>query len=344
MQRIRRIRISGDTLSTFDDSLSSIYTMHMSTVAILGAGSLGTLIGTRLKRAGHQVVLLVRSDLRKAELEQNGLRLVEDTYRYPFEPDEIHRFDQVPPSISLDGVVLTVKAYHMEEVAARTSAPLMDLPWLLLQNGVHHWDHLLERLNPDQLTLGITTEGAYRVLPDLVKRVGSGHTVVGPFQPDPRETRSPWWRDLLESAGFSASHVDNIWPYVWKKLLMNAVINPLTALTQVPNGALLEVPDLRDLAVELLQEAYPIVQRQLLPEWTLEQLQKELFQVLEHTRENRSSMAQDLRLQRPTELPWITGALLDQAREQGRALIRHEFLYRLIGGLQVWQQARGMLI
>ncbi len=318
--------------------------MHMPSVAILGAGSLGTLFGTRLKRAGHRVILLVRTDLRKTELETSGLRLVEDTYRYPFEPDAIYRFDQVPETASLDGVVLTVKAYHMEEVAARSSASLMQLPWLLLQNGVHHWEHLLERLNPNQLTLGVTTEGAYRVLPDLVKRVGSGHTVVGPFHPDPRETRSLWWRDLLEEAGLSATRVDNIWPYVWKKLLMNAVINPLTALTQVPNGALLEVPDLRDLAVELLQEAYPVVQRHLLPEWTLASLQKELFQVLEQTRDNRSSMAQDLRLQRPTELPWITGALLDQAREQGRNLTRHEFLYRLIGGLQVWQQARGMLI
>ena len=309
-------------------------------IGVIGTGAIGITVGLHLAESGVEVVFFSRNQRRARDVEREGLRLIVD-----------HRQLHVHPPVmplseaegeGLDGVILAVKAYDTARVAEEAPDALMDLPWLSLQNGLHHWAPLLDRLDVERFTLAATSIAAYRVLPNTVRQTAAGTTVLGPHTPDGDTASAAFWARLLQEAGFPTILVQDVWPYLWRKLLLNAVVNPITALARVSNRGVVDVPDLRELARDLLREAYPVVASRLLPEWDLDHLWEDLLNLLAETGENRSSMFQDLQYGRPTESPWITGVLLDEAAREGIHLVRHETLQRLLEGLQVWQQVEGV--
>jgi len=309
-------------------------------IGVIGTGAIGITVGLHLAEHGVEVVFFTRNPRRAQDVEREGLRLLVDHRQLHLHPTAMPL--EEAEGQDLDGVILAVKAYDTARVAEKAPDALMDLPWLSLQNGLHHWAPLLERLDPERFTLAATSIAAYRVLPNTVRQTAAGTTVLGPYTPDGDATTALPWARLLQDAGFPTLQVQDVWPYLWRKLLLNAVVNPITALARVPNRGLVDVPDLRELARDLLREAYPVVASRLLPEWDLDHLWEDLLNLLAETGENRSSMFQDLQYGRPTESPWITGVLLNEAAREGIHLVRHETLQRLLEGLQVWQQVEGV--
>ncbi len=309
-------------------------------IGVIGTGAIGVTVGLHLMESGVEVVFFTRNRRRARDVAREGLRLLEGHRQLHVHPTVIPLAEA--EGEGLDGVILAVKAYDTARVAEETPDTLVDLPWLSLQNGLHHWAPLLERLDVERFTLAATSMAAFRVLPNTVRQTASGITVLGPHTPDGDTAAASFWARLLQEAGLPTILVQDVWPYLWRKLLLNAVVNPVTALARVPNRGLVDVPDLRELARDLLREAYPVVASRLLPEWDLDRLWEDLLNLLSETGENRSSMFQDLQYGRPTESPWITGVLLDEAAREGLHLIRHETLQRLLEGLQVWQQVEGV--
>ncbi len=309
-------------------------------IGIIGTGAIGITVGLHLREEGWEVVFFARHARRVQDIHREGLRLVVDHRQIHAHPP-VYTLADAPPEC-VDAVILTVKAYDTARVAEQAPAWMLELPWLSLQNGLHHWTGLLDRLDPERFTLAATSIAAFRVLPNTVRQTAVGETLLGPYLVHNGEEHVRFWADLLQDGGFPARPVEDIWPFLWRKLLFNAVINPITALARVPNRALVDVPDLRELAEQLLREAFPVVAPRLLPSWDLNTLLQDLHHLLQTTGENRSSMLQDLLYGRPTESPWITGVLLDEAARQGVHLVRHEALQKLLEGLQVWQQVEGV--
>lgn len=309
-------------------------------IGIIGTGAIGITVGLHLAEGGVEVVFFTRNRRRARDIEREGLRLIVDHRQLHLHPRVMPLPDAEP--LQIDGVVLAVKAYDTARVAETAPDWMMDLPWLSLQNGLHHWTGLLERLDAERFSLAATSIAAYRVLPNTVRQTATGTTYLGPYTPDAGTEGAAFWGRILQEAGFPTILVRDVWPYLWRKLLLNAVVNPVTALARVPNRGLVDVPDLRELARDLLREAHPVVASRLLPEWDEPTLWEDLLNLLSETGENRSSMFQDLQFGRPTESPWITGVLLDEAARKGVHLVRHETLQRLLEGLQVWQQVEGV--
>ncbi len=112
----------------------------------------------------------------------------------------------------------------------------------------------------------------------------------------------------------------------WEKLVINAIINPLTALSGKPNGSLLtrldEVEALcHELQPLLLREGFALSEEQWLAR---------VMAVIEATSDNYSSMQQDLAAHRQTENDFITGYILRQAQPFGLQLPLQEQLYDAI--------------
>lgn len=190
---------------------------------------------------------------------------------------------------------------------------------LSLQNGLV--DELLCRALPDgvRCAQGVTTEGAYRDGAGIVP-AGAGTTLLPPqFAPLARR---------LRAAGFDARLERDLARARLGKLLVNVCINPVTALFRVRNGKVL-VPPYARYAEALAREAAPVLAAEglaLSPEaaWT------RVAAVARATARNRSSMLQDLRARRATEIDYLTGALLRLARRHRHALPTHRAFYRLI--------------
>ncbi len=178
-----------------------------------------------------------------------------------------------------------------------------------LQNGLGNREILAARLGSHRVLLGSTTTGATLLGPGLVKPGGEGkisleaHPGLDPL------------RQALESAGFRIETVSDASSVVWSKLIINAAINPLTAILRVPNGELLERPSARALLGALARETAAVAVAERVPLVTGDPV-KLVEDVASRTASNHSSMFQDVQRGAPTEIDAICGAVT-------RAGIRH---------------------
>ena len=110
---------------------------------------------------------------------------------------------------------------------------------------------------------------------------------------------------------------------LWRKVAVNCGINALTALWACPNGELKNIP--QGIAT-LWEEVAAVVEREGL-HTSAEDLRYYVEQVIDSTAENISSMLQDVRALRHTEIDYITGYLLKRARAHGIAVPENARLY-----------------
>jgi 2-dehydropantoate 2-reductase len=117
-----------------------------------------------------------------------------------------------------------------------------------LQNGLGNIEILNQHLGGERTALGVTTTGATLLSPGLARAGGEGavsiedHPRLGPLT------------EALRAASFNVDVVADARALAWGKLVINAAINPLTALLRVPNGELLERPEARALMGALARE------------------------------------------------------------------------------------------
>ena len=279
-------------------------------VAIVGPGALGLSFAWRLA-ARMPVAVIARSQARASELREGvsvrGERFVPEA----FGPGE------APPA---DWVLVLVKA-NETGAAALTAARIARAGVLSLQNG---WVQgvLREPFGEDALVAqGVTTEGAFRRGSEITP-AGAGQTrMPRGFEP---------LAELLREAGFDARVDPDIAQARMRKLIVNACINPLTALYRIPNGRVGEPPFVDHLRA-LALEAVTVLSAEEL-EMSDEEAVQLVLGVARATAQNRSSMLQDVEAGRPTEMEFITGALLGMAAFHGLPVPTHEILYRHLRG------------
>lgn len=292
-------------------------------VVVFGAGSLGSLMGGLLARA-HDVTLVGRDPhmeaVRRSGLELTGeIELVTD-------PDA--RTDA--PSAA-DLAVVTTKAFDTES-AARALSGRADRV-LSLQNGLGNEEVLRTEL--DRVLAGTCTYGALYREPGVVECTGRGEVVLGAL-PETKSERSD--RDDPEGCTDRADRVDcadraaagrmgaafreagiettiagDMTERLWEKLAVNAAINPVTALTGTPNGAL-RTDEANRLATGAARETARVAREEGI-DLAEGRALAALEEVLETTAANDSSMLQDRRQGRRTEIDAISGYVADRASE-----------------------------
>lgn len=270
------------------------------TIGIVGAGALGSLLAHQLSHTGHSVLVLSRSG----------------------DPETLR-----PASL----LFLCVKAGDTEGAAGAIAGLMPKVPGVCsLQNG---WEHmsLLERLLPGApLIAGATALGAYFDGSGTLRPSMEGVTHLASWG----ATEARWAEyaaTVLTSAGLLAEVSEDPLGILWRKLALYLAVNPVTALANRQNGALLEEPPLYRIASEAALEASRVgIRKGYLPA-DFDPLTR-LPALLAETGGNRSSMAEDLARGRRTEAEAILGSLLRAAREEG---LRTPVLESLLALIQV---------
>ena len=283
-------------------------------VAIVGCGALGGVFAGLLSAAGLSVTAVVRSEERRKRINDAGLRMLENGRESEV---RLRVCAHLPSGEAFDLVLVLVKAFDTATVAASLAGRIPpETPILTLQNGLGNAEALVSRLKPDQVLAGVTTFGALRESPGAVRLTGRGECVIGAWsRAAERHTRPV--AELLSNAGIPCTVAPNVLPVLWKKLAVNAVINPLTALLRIPNGGLLHRPQLHPLIAEIVEEVWRVAARHKIPLPTPPELVEEVRRVCGGTAANRSSMLRDVEEGRPTEIDAINGAVVRLGRELG---------------------------
>jgi 2-dehydropantoate 2-reductase len=290
-------------------------------VLVVGAGAVGSLFGARLAQAGHDVVLVARP-AHAAAIRAHGLRL---EGRSPATV-RLGAVERIPARTETDAVLLTVKSYDVAPSArALAQAVRPPAPVLALQNGLGIVPLVTASLSAGGwsgaaafVVRGINSVPATLVGPGVVKPTGEGEILLGTLDDEGTPRFVAMFARLLDSAGLTTRPAGDLLKEEWRKALINAAINPVTADHGIPNGQLAKDP-WRGQALELLEEALTVSDAEGV-EFPPAEVERDLWRVVRKTAENRSSMLQDLDRGRRTEIDAISGAILRLGERHGLEL------------------------
>lgn len=290
---------------------------------VFGAGATGSVFAARLA-SRYEVAVVARGE-RLRDLRLHGLRIVGATdaeVRLPTASSPTEWDGFVP-----DFVLVTVKATDTASAAAAL-APLGPNPVRVsLQNGLGNEEALVEGGHP---VLGaVSNNGATLRDTGEVFHAGLGEVILGPFTPDTPPAAADELAAALLEVGFPARTTDDIRKALWDKVILNAAVNPVTALLGLRTGRLHDDPGRRKIVARLVEEACAVAAAEGV-DCSPEEVHETIRRVAAATPENRSSMLQDLERGRRTEIEAINGVIAARGRARGVATPWNDLMLRLV--------------
>ncbi|MEW6668373.1 MAG: 2-dehydropantoate 2-reductase [Thermodesulfobacteriota bacterium] len=299
-------------------------------ILVVGAGAMGCLFASYLKKAGHDVSLLEILPDRVERINLQGIRVEGVRGRHTVKVPAY----AVPPSIEPELAIVCVKAYDTLRAARDIREVLrQDTQVLTLQNGLGNVEILAEVLGGERVLGGVTAEGATLLGPGRIRHAGQGSTIL---QAGPEVEAVV---AVFRAAGFQARAEARIQDFIWGKLLVNAGINALTAVTRLRNGRLPELEGSRQIMEAAVAEAVAVakaagVSIPFPDPWAT------VVEVCRNTAGNVASMLQDVLKQQPTEIAFINGAIVREGKRLGVPTPVNATLASLVTVIQETYQER----
>lgn len=223
-----------------------------------------------------------------------------------------------------DITFVTVKQYQLGQVLSLVRKRVgLGGGLIFLQNGMGHVKQL-SFLPQQQVYVGSVEHGAYRENGNTVHHNGDGVTRVAVFRGD-REYLKKLTQDIPSSFPFVFE--EEYYNMLIKKLIVNAAINPLTAVLQVQNGKLIDNPYYYKILQNIFSELTEILKLDNPTDYF-----NHIVKVCNNTAQNRSSMLKDLDLNQETEVDAILGYLLEEAENNDIYAPVVSLFYNLVRG------------
>ena len=299
-------------------------------LTITGPGAMGCLLAAILYRQDCPVSLLDYKPDRAERLKKAGIRIVSSKEAWTAFPNVTAEPESLGPQ---DCVVMFVKAAQTASAVERMG-PLIGPGTLVvsLQNGVGHESALSKVVKPEHIALGVTLHGATLLNEGHVRHAGSGPTTIGlVINNTEAKYKLTSLTTLLNDAGWHSQVVEDIYPHIWRKLIVNVGINALTALLGLTNGKLPQYPESLRLQEMAVTEAWMLsLKKGIALGLTIEEAHDMVNSACKATPDNRSSMLQDRIKNRPTEIDYINGAVTEMGKKLGVATPVNEVLTLLV--------------
>ncbi len=304
--------------------------MNRLKTALIGPGSIGLLMASRLFLAGHPVSLIDYRKERAHDLNDKGI-LFEDQDVKEIRVPVLTGYERIN---EFNLVIICVKSYDTGDVAAALEKSGYTGPVMTLQNGYGNAETIGSHYRAGDIIAGITSEGANMPSPGRVKHAGKGKTLFGlAYDRSGNGSVLGDISDLLSSAGFDTEISRDVEALIWSKLLINVGINALTAVLNIRNGMLLEIPPARKLMHDLVNEAWELVRFMEITLPYPDPLAK-VDEVCSLTAENYSSMNRDIAAGRRTEIDYINGAIVRTGKKMGIITPYNEAVNDMVKGLE----------
>ncbi|WP_404399756.1 2-dehydropantoate 2-reductase [Idiomarina seosinensis] len=264
---------------------------------VFGPGAISGLISAGLVRQQHAIAFITRNtgatDLITWQIhDKNGLQSFETpTYQHQWQPD---------------AVIMAVKSYDIGvALAALDNLGISsECPIILSHNGI------VQQHSKRPLFTMITTHAATRRAYQI-QHTGNGASWLANYAENCSAKLQPPIAQAMVNSFAPLQLVDDITQRRWYKLLINCIINPLTAIYRVPNGELAK-DRYQPLIAALIDEFLAVSALAGYP-FKATDARQAVYQVIDDTRQNRSSMLTDIEHGRPTEIAALNGYLINQA-------------------------------
>ncbi|KGP72459.1 2-dehydropantoate 2-reductase [Pontibacillus yanchengensis] len=280
-------------------------------IGIIGGGAIGLFFSFELTKMGHDVTLYVRRKEQMLKLVKDGLS--EKNHRAPI----FLRTKLINELESHDILIICTKQHDIQEIISSITHLPYTTNVLFIQNGMGHveWFDYLQM----PIITGVIEYGVLKHSDTCYELTGEGKVKLAPVT----ITKNSLIEMIksFHNESFKVEIEENWFRMLAEKLIINTVINPVTALFNVPNGAIVHNEYLLDISQSLCMEACEVLELPYTYMW--ERVQS----IATKTSENISSMAKDVQLNRTTEIRGITGYIVQKANEP---VPYTDFIYRCI--------------
>lgn len=303
-------------------------------IAIVGAGPVGGILGAHLAHAGHYVVLC---DILKDHLDaikERGLtikgvsEITAKCDRLAYNISELSSFPEV------DTIVISTKASIMPRIIPEIAKVVQSgTRFISCQNGLDNEEFLAETFGPDNVL---------RIVPNYAGgRVGDGQIWMSFFNPPnyigamtaKGEPLARQMAEMMSAAGLETQFTPDFKKYEWEKVILNAALSSVCALTRKPMKDMMDFEVTEWLVEELMREGIGVAEAAGVT------LDEDFFehgiQYMKKAGYHKTSMHQDVERGTPTEIDWLNGRIVEQGRAHGLETPYNFAIMALIKGLEM---------
>lgn len=296
-------------------------------IQIIGAGAIGSLWLAKLTLAGVNTHIVSRKKTDSSYLHFTDLAAEQHRIKISVGQQLLNETQEQQNS----SILVCVKAHDvLSALLSQQNYISADQPIILMHNGFGCADEVIKHF-PNNPIICATTANACLVNSAFnITHTGHGVTYLGPFNDKAKhltESIIPFTKALND-----VHWQTDIKSIIWAKLVINAVINPLTAIYQIKNGQLID-SKFSDTICSLVDEIYTVTIAEKLS-FTKEQLLSNVYDVISATSENYSSMNRDIYYQRITEIDYINGYIMKKAEQHQLPCPTVISLYKQIKALE----------
>jgi 2-dehydropantoate 2-reductase len=294
-------------------------------VCVIGGGVIGSLFAGHLAQVADVSVLTRRREhadaLNERGLKVSGRRELQGTIRASVDPAEIPPFDLG---------ILATKAPGLEAAATTLEGHFPEATMMTTLNGLGA-EEIVRRHGDWPIISAVTFMSGTRHDDTHVEYILDTETWLGPYESTPYESVEEA-ASLIRSAGLKVETLRDLRPAQWSKLIFNATVNSVAALTGLPHDAHFAAEanetDLGHLVHDLVDEGKAVAAAAGIElhddPWEMNVL------ATRRGSAHYPSMLEDVESHRPTEIDLITGALVREADRHGVDVPLHTALYRLV--------------
>ncbi len=294
-------------------------------ILVLGAGAIGSVFGGFLAQAGHTVRLIGRKAhveaIRAGGLFIDGIwgeHLVHGLGCY----ENLDELTGNEDCTQFDLALLSVKSYDTKKMLRECVRCLKSLPPIVsLQNGLGNVEKIRDIAGCERTIGGRVIFGVEYIKPGHVTvTVSADNTKLGALESGIDTAFVADAAAMLTDAGIPTDAVDDIYRFIYGKVLYNCSLNGLATLLDVEYGRLLGCEETRKIMKSIIQEIFAVARAEgVTLDWQAPgEYEKLLFDTLiPVTFEHHPSMLQDIRRNKPTEIDALNGAIVAMAEKHG---------------------------
>ena len=314
---------------------------------IAGAGTIGSLFAGHLGSVAESTVLTRRQEHADA-LNKEGLRIsgksnVHSKIIASTDPADLG---------DVDLVIIATKASEVEASAKRLHGHFPNAVVMTVQNGLG-CEEVVSRYGKWPILSAVTFMSGRRHTDAHVEYELDTATWLGPWAGAGADfATAQAVEDLIRRSGLKAQAFPDLRPAQWSKLIFNAVVNTVAALSDLPHVKLFakrdDPSDLGFLVYAAMEESKRVAAAggvELYEDpWEMNVEATSHGQTGNEDYAHAPSMLEDVRARRHTEVDWITGSIVREARRLGVPAPINETLYRLVKAREAsWQRAQPKL-
>ena len=302
---------------------------------IIGAGPVGSIMGAHLAKAGHDVTLVDVLKAHMDEIKTNGLSITGfKELKVPFSEKNIcYGIDELENK-DVDVVFISVKASILPQILPMLKTVAKPgMTFVALQNGLDN-EELIADAFGEENTLRIVVNYAGNLIDNGRVRMSffNAPNYIGMID-SKAEKKAQTLAEVITKADLETEFTPEIKKYEWEKIILNAALSPVCALTRRTMRQMMDFEDTRNLAEEILREGIEVAAANgvhFKPDFL-----EFCMSYLDKAGHHRTSMHVDIEKKSPTEISFINDKIVKYGQAKGIPTPINSTIVSLIKGSEL---------